>query len=159
MDSSQRHHDGRFARAGEAVSAEAALEAKQGELAARETVSPKGGTVKLHPLFEAYLAHLERKGRDPKTVTRNRASFVRLACWLAEAGTDAGAATELLVEEYVAWLANNLAETTANRETAHAKAAYRYAVRTGMIDSNPADGIEASLEPIPVGVPSWRRAR
>ena len=143
MGSSQRHHDGRFAKAGEAVSAETALRAKQAELAARETASSKGGTVKLHPLFEAYLSHLERKGRDPKTVARNRSSLVRLERWLVELGVDANDVTEILLEEYAAWLRSTLAETTAHRETAHFKAAYRYAARMGMIEASPAANVEA----------------
>ena len=79
METLRRSYDGRFARADEALSAEAVLAAKQAELAQREAGSSKGGTVeKLHPIFAAYLSHLERKGRDPKTVSRNRYALLRL---------------------------------------------------------------------------------
>jgi hypothetical protein len=121
---SPRHHDGRFARVGEVVSAESALQAKQEQLAARVTVSSKGGAVSLDLLFEAYLSHLERKGRDDKTVARNRSSFVRLDRWLRELGVAPRDATEVTLEEYAAWLSRTGAETTANREIAHVKAAY-----------------------------------
>jgi hypothetical protein len=85
----RRHFDGRFAKAGRAISAEAAHEAKQSELAAREAGSPKGGTVQqLHSIFAAYVSHLERKGRDPKTTARNRCALVRLNGWLNELGAD-----------------------------------------------------------------------
>jgi integrase/recombinase XerD len=146
MDARERHTDGRFAKAGEAVSAETAHAAKQAELAARDAgSSTEGGTVQrqLHPLFAAYVAHLERKGRDGKTVARNRASLARLDGWLAGVGIEAKDVTEALLEEYVAWLVSTFAETTANRETAHVKAAYRYAVRLGMIASNPGQDVEA----------------
>ncbi|MGD0167757.1 MAG: tyrosine-type recombinase/integrase [Gaiellaceae bacterium] len=139
-----RHHDGRFAKQGEAISAEAALAAKQAELLEREAGSShEGGPVKLHPLYAAYISHLERKGRDPKTVSRNRCSLARLQVWLDELGVDPKDATEVVLEEYVSWLAATLAEMTANREVAHVKAAFRYAVRLGMLDKNPADDIEA----------------
>jgi integrase len=96
-----------------------------------------------HPIFAAYLSHLERKGRDPKTVARNRASLARLHEWLSEIGIDAKEATEPLLEEYVAWLSATLAQTTANREVAHVKAAYAYGVRLGMIADNPVANVEA----------------
>jgi integrase/recombinase XerD len=51
--------------------------------------------------------------------------------------------TEIVLEEYVAWLSANFAPTTAHRETAHVKAAYRYAVRLGTNDKSPAECIEA----------------
>ncbi len=149
MDSPRRHHDGRFAKAGEAISAEDALAAKQTDLAAREaSSSTKGGTVKdLHPLFAAYVAHLERKGRDPKTPARNRYSLARLNGWFSELGIDPKDATEVLLEEYVAWLSATYAETTAKCETTHMKAAYRYAVRLGVIDKSPAENVEPPKVP------------
>jgi integrase/recombinase XerD len=51
--------------------------------------------------------------------------------------------SEVVLEEYVAWLSATYAPMTANRETAHLKAAYRYAVRLRMIDKNPAEYVEA----------------
>jgi integrase/recombinase XerD len=144
----RRNFDGRFAKAGEAISAEVAHEAKQIELAAREAGSPKGGTVQqLHPIFAAYLSHLERKGRDPKTTVRNRCALGRLNGWLNELGVDPKDVTEVVLEEYVAWLSATFAPTTAHRETAHVKAAYRYAVRLGTIDKSPAEYIEAPRVP------------
>jgi integrase len=141
----RRHFNGRFAKAGEAVTAEAAHEAKQAELAAREAGSPEGGTVQqqLHPIFAAYLSHLERKGRDHKTIARNLCALARLNGWLNELGADPKNATEVVLEEYVAWLSVTYALTTAHRETAHVKAAYRYAVRLGTIHKNPSEFIEA----------------
>jgi hypothetical protein len=101
-----RHHDGRFATAGEAVSAEAQLEAKQAEFAAREAGSSKGGTMptKLHPLFSSYLSHLERKGDKDETVNRNRHALARHVAWLGELCIEPPKVTELVVEEYFAWL-------------------------------------------------------
>jgi integrase/recombinase XerD len=140
----KRSSDGRFAAPGKAISAEAAHAAKQRELAARQTDSPhKGGSVQLHPVFQAYVAHLERKGRDEKTTSRNRCSLARLSIWLADLGLDPNHATEVVLEEYVAWLSAACAETTANREIAHVKAAFRYGVRLGMLEANPAADIEA----------------
>jgi integrase len=139
-----RGHNGRFAKAGEAVSAEVALAAKQAELAGRGAGSfDKGGTVQLDPLFAAYVCHLERKGRDPKTTARNRRSLVRLNNWLNKQGVDPKNATELVLEEYVSQLTATLAPTTANRETTHLKACFKYACRLGMIDRNPAEFVEA----------------
>jgi hypothetical protein len=40
------------------------------------------------------------------------------------------------LEEYVAWLASTMAETTAHRETAHVKAAFRYALRVGLVETD-----------------------
>jgi len=51
--------------------------------------------------------------------------------------------TEVVLEEYVAWLSTTFAPTTAHRETAHVKAAYRYAVPLGTIEKSPAEYIEA----------------
>jgi integrase/recombinase XerD len=139
-----RSHDGRFAKAGEIVSAEAAHEAKQAELAARETdSSDTGGTMQLHPSFAAYVAHLERKGRDPKTVSRNRYALVRLNRWLDDQGVDPRTVTEVLLEEYVSWLVSSFAAVTANREVAHIKAAFRYAVKLELIERTPAQDLEA----------------
>jgi integrase len=147
VQTTPRNHDGTFAKPGHARSAEAALKAKQADLATREADSSKGGSVQLHPIFLAYVSHLERKGRDPKTVARNRHSLRRLNAWLDELGTDPKDATEVVLEEYVAWLSSALAESTANRETAHVKAAYRYAVRLGVIDRSPAENVEAPKVP------------
>jgi hypothetical protein len=67
-----RHYDGRFAKAGEAVSAQVLHAAKQTELAAQNAVPKEGTDVHpLHPFFVTYVTHLERKGRDPKTIDRN----------------------------------------------------------------------------------------
>jgi integrase len=99
--------------------------------------------MQLHPIFAAYVAHLERKGRDPKTVARNQCALVRLNGWLEELDVSPNDATEVLLEEYVAWLSSKFAEGTANRETAHVKAVYRYAVRLGMLERSPAVDIEA----------------
>jgi site-specific recombinase XerD len=98
--------------------------------------------VPLDLLFTTYLSHLERKGRDQKTVARNRYSLARLNSWLAETGNEPKDATEPLLEEYVAWLWSNYAENTTSREVAHIKAAYRYAVRLGAIVKSPAANLE-----------------
>ena len=50
--------------------------------------------------------------------------------------------TQHLLEEYVAWLWSSFAETTARCEVPHIKAAYGYAVRTGVIDTTPATNLE-----------------
>ena len=88
----------------------------------------------LHPIFAAYVSHLERKGRDRKTIARNLCALSRLNGWLNELGADPKNVTEVVLEEYVAWLSVRYALTTAHRETAHVKAAYRYAVRLGAIE-------------------------
>jgi hypothetical protein len=79
-----RDHNGRFAKEGAAVSADAAHAAKQAELAVLDAVPPKGGTMKLHRIFENRLAELDLDNRDPKTIARNRASFERFTSWLNE---------------------------------------------------------------------------
>jgi hypothetical protein len=48
----------------------------------------------LHPFFVNYVAHLERKGRDPKTVQRNAFGLRRLSTWLAKVGVEPAAALE-----------------------------------------------------------------
>jgi integrase/recombinase XerD len=164
VETRDRSHDGRFAKAGGAVSAEAALEAKQAELAARATDSPnRGGTAVLHQVFQAYLAHLERKGRDPKTVSRNRYALGRLNEWLDMLGVDPSIATEVILEEFVSWLAADFAAVTANREVAHVKAAYRYALKLGLIDCNPAEDLAApqvaEVEPEVFSSEELRRVR
>ena len=164
MQARNRSFDGRFAAPGKAISAKAAHEAKQLELTARKTdSSDKGGTVQLHRLFQAYLEHLERKGRDSKTISRNRCSLERLNGWLDELGIDPTEATEVVLEEYIAWLSSEFAETTASRETAHVKAAFRYAVRLGMLERNPAADIEppqvAEIEPEVYSNEQLRRMR
>jgi integrase len=99
--------------------------------------------MQLHPMFAAYVAHLERKARDPKTVSRNRYALRRLNVWLDDQGVDPKDATEVLLEEYVSSLSSSVAESTAHREWGMGKAAYRYAVRLGMIDKSPATYVEA----------------
>jgi site-specific recombinase XerD len=103
--------------------------------------------MQLHPLFAAYLSHLERKARDPKTIDRNRCSFVRFQKWCDDQGIDPKEATEVLLEEYVSYLTATLAKATANRETAHVRSAYRYAVRIGMLETNPAADVETPKVP------------
>jgi hypothetical protein len=68
----------------------------------------------LHTIFTAYLSHLERKGRDPKTVARNRCALVRPNGWLNELGADPKGVTEVVLEEYIAWLSARFAPMTAN---------------------------------------------
>jgi integrase/recombinase XerD len=118
---------------------------------------------KLHPLFTAYLSHLERRGRDHKTIERNRYSLVRLDEWLRNAGVEPPAATEVLLEEYVSHLGMVMAETTSNRETTHVKAAYRYAVRLAMIEKSPAENLETpkvtEVEPEVFSYEELRRIR
>jgi integrase len=139
-----RHYDGRFAKPGEAVSATDLHRAKQDELAARHAGSSKGGTtMTLDTLSAAYLAHLDRKGSDPKTRARNEYALARYETWLATLAISPAKATETLVEEYFAWLSCGCAQTTANREAAMVKAAYRYAKRLGMIEENPAEYVRA----------------
>lgn len=96
-----------------------------------------------HPLFAAYLSHLERKGSDPKTCTRNKHALGRFEAWLTGLELDPTKATELVVEEYFAWLSREWAQTTANREAAMVKAAYRYAKRLGLVGESPAEHVRA----------------
>src|SRR5688500_4952573 len=95
-----RHHDGRFAKAGKAVSAGSQRAAKQAELAERATRFSPGGTrgQALHRLFDEYLSHLARKGDDSKTVRRNRYALARHFCWLNKAGVEVTEVTEVLIE-------------------------------------------------------------
>jgi integrase len=140
MDKYTRNHDGRFASRGKAVSAEAAQEQKQSELAARTlALPPRTRPPKLPPIFSAYVLHLERTGRAKSTVDRNRASLIRLSQWFALQRVEPAAATELILEEYVSHLNRAVAETTASRETTNIKAAYRYAVRIGIVEKSPAE--------------------
>jgi hypothetical protein len=117
VDRWTRHHDGRFAKAGEAISVDALHREKQAELAAREAGSSKGGaTTMRHPLFAAYISHLKRKGSDPKTCVRNRHAFARFETWLTGLGLEPTNASEPVIEEYFDWLSHKWAQTTANRE-------------------------------------------
>jgi integrase len=95
------------------------------------------------PLFAAYISHLERKGSDPKTRTRNRHALARFEGWLGELELSPTDATELVIEEYFAWMSREWAQTTANREAAMLKAAYRYGKRLGMIGESPAEHVRA----------------
>ena len=79
-----------------------------------------------HSFFVAYLDHLTRKGRDPKTIARYRNSFDRVTRWLDDVDVEPAQASERTLEEYVAWLASTVAPLTANRETIHVKSAFRY---------------------------------
>jgi integrase/recombinase XerC len=148
-DTQSRQHNGRFAKPGEFVSLEALHAAKQAELAERNA-APKEGTDMhaLHPFFVNYVAHLERKGRDPKTVKRNATGLRRLSTWLANVGVEPAKATEVMLEEYVAHLTTFLARTTANTEATYVKSAYRYAVRLGLIVKSPAENLEAPSVPV-----------
>ena len=136
--------DGRFAEIGKAVSANDACLAKQAALARRTSHPPAGQGVPLplDPLFAVYLSHLERKGRDPKTISRNRCSLNRLNSWLSDGGYTPDGVAEIVLEEYVAWLSSTFAENTANREVVHIKSAYRYALRLGTISGSPAANLE-----------------
>jgi integrase/recombinase XerD len=132
-----RNHDGRFARDGAAITAEAALGTKQAELAERHAV-PKGGTVKLHRIFENRLADLDLDNRDHKTIDRNRKSFERFAAWLDAEGTDPAGVSETDLRIYFnKALPKLVAATTAETEAQHVKTAYRYAAEDGLLKTNP----------------------
>ena len=136
-----RHHDGRFAKVGKGVSADALHKAKQAQLAKR--VAGSSTTVpKLHALFAARIRSLDGAS-DKKTVTRNRSALARCNAWLIKRGADPNLVTHVLIEDYFKWLKLNFAQTSASREAAMVKAAYRYAKRLGMIDSNPAEYVKA----------------
>jgi hypothetical protein len=75
-----RHHDGRFAKAGEAVSGEAQHAAKQAQLAKRVARSTSRKH-KLHALFAARISSLEGAS-DVKTVERNRHALARCDRWM-----------------------------------------------------------------------------
>jgi integrase/recombinase XerD len=96
-----------------------------------------------NPLFAAYISHLERKGSDEKTCARNKHALVRFERWVIGRELTPTDATELVIEEYFAWMSRELAQTTANREAAMLKAAYRYATRLGMIARSPAEHVRA----------------
>jgi integrase/recombinase XerD len=98
-----------------------------------------------NPLFAAYISHLERKGSDKKTSKRNGHAFARFERWLSRLALDPTDATELVIEEYFAWMSRELAQTTANREAAMLKAAYRYGKRLGMIAESPAEHVRAPV--------------
>lgn len=146
MDSRIRHRDGRFAKPGEAVSPEAALDAKQAELARRDVEATERTSAmksqSLHPLFAAHVGKLERTGRDTKTVNRSYYALKRLQGWLDRFGIDPKDVTEIQLEEYVAFLTQAVANSSARTETEKVKAAYRYAARIGLIGSNPAEYVE-----------------
>jgi integrase len=101
----------------------------------------------LEQILEQYVAHLARKGRDPRTVGRCRIALERFGRWAGEEGVEVLAANEVDLEEYVAWMSGNLAATTAHRETGYVKAAYRYAVRRGTVPNSPAVHVEAPRVP------------
>ena len=130
-----------------AVSAEAALAAKQAELAVRsgagaierKPMRPED----LHPLFAAYVEDIRLRGRDPKTVSRAFYALRRLQGWLEEAGIDPRDVDEHRLKQYVAYLRNTVANWSAKLETEKVKACYRYAVRIGMLERNPAEYVEA----------------
>jgi integrase/recombinase XerD len=98
---------------------------------------------KLHSLFSSYLSHLERKGDKDETVKRNRHALARHDAWLSDLWIEPPKVTELVVEEYFAWLDGVVEQTTANREAGMVRGAYRYAVRIGMIDKDPAEYVKA----------------
>lgn len=146
MDSRRRHLDGRFARAGEAVSLEAALAFKRAELARRDAEATERTSAmksqELHPIFAAHVSKLERTGRDTKTVNRSFYALRRLEGWLDQFGIDPKDVTEIQLEEYVAFLKSELANSSARTETEKVKAAYRYAERLGLVEKNPAQYVE-----------------
>lgn len=96
----------------------------------------------LHPLFGAYVEDIRLRGRDHKTAARAFYALRRLQAWLEDVGTDPRDVDEHRLLQYVGWLRNTVANTSAKSETEKVKAAYRYAVRTGMIERNPAEYVE-----------------
>jgi hypothetical protein len=111
---------------------------------------------KLHSLFSSYLSHLERKGDKDETVKRNRHALARHDAWLSDLWIEPPKVTELVVEEYFAWLDGVVEQTTANREAGMVRGAYRYAVRIGMIDKDPAEYVKPPLSkrPNPTSTPT-----
>lgn len=101
----------------------------------------------MEPLLEQYVAHLTRKGRDPKTTARCRRALERFSGWCVREGLAPQEISEVDVEEYVAWMTGTLAVTTAHRETGYVKAAYRYAARRGGVEKSPAVHVEAPKLP------------
>lgn len=101
----------------------------------------------MEPLLEQYVAHLTRKGRDPKTTARCRRALERFSGWCVREGLAPSELSEVDVEEYVAWMTGTLAVTTAHRETGYVKAAYRYAARRGGVEKSPAVHVEAPKLP------------
>jgi len=104
-------------------------------------------TGRLDPLLMQYVTHLARKGRDPRTVARCRRALERFADWCNIEGTPPATASEVDIEEYVAWMTGTLATTTAHRETGYVKAAFRYAARRGTVKASPAAHVEAPKVP------------
>lgn len=98
-------------------------------------------------LLSQYTDHLTRKGRDPKTVARCQRALERFETWVHAAGMRPETATEVDIEEYVAFMTGTLAITTAHRETGYIKAAYRYAARLGTLERSPAAHVEAPRIP------------
>lgn len=101
----------------------------------------------MEPLLEQYVAHLTRKGRDPKTIARCRRALERFSGWCQIEGIAPEQISEVDVEEYVAWMTGTLAVTTAHRETGYVKAAFRYAMRRGDVEKSPATHVEAPKLP------------
>jgi integrase len=147
VDKQPRRYDGRFALAGEPLTEAETLAQKQAELTFRSSADgPERKSAvnsnKLCPLFAAYVENVRLRGRDPKTVSRAFYALRRLERWLDEAGIAPADVDESTLETYVAWLRSSVANTSAKSETEKLKAAYKYAVRVGLLESNPAAYIE-----------------
>ena len=146
MSTRERHRDGRFAPSGEAVSVDDALASKQADIARRDAgVTRKGASVKstiLHPLFADYVEDIQLRGRDPKTVSRAFYALRRFQRWLDDAGIDPKTVDERRLLQYVAYLRTAVANSSARSETEKVKAAYRYAMRIGVIKANPAEFVQ-----------------
>jgi integrase len=142
MEGRTQGHDGRFG----SPSADEALAQKQAELTARGDAGSNGrnpmSPQDLHPLFAAYVEDIRLRGRDHKTVARAFYALRRLEGWLEDVGVDPRDVDEHRLKQYAAWLRFTVANTSAKSETEKVKAAYRYAVRIGLIEKNPAEYVE-----------------
>lgn len=100
--------------------------------------------------IEPFIAHLAHERRlSGHTVTNYRRDLERLAAWLRERGSGAlERLDEQTVKLYVAWRHRNGASgKTLQRELSSLRAYYRWLLREGAAESNPAVGVRAPKSP------------
>lgn len=99
----------------------------------------------MHPLFGAYESRLLRLRRNERTLMNYRWSIRLLESHLAQRGVDAAHVSTLDLEEYLTTLPYAL--STQRMMLDNVRSAYRYAVRRGELQRNPATDVELPTLP------------
>jgi integrase/recombinase XerC len=102
----------------------------------------------LPPELQRFAAHLEAERRaSPHTLRAYRADLAQFAAHLAESGTAVGRATPADVRAFLARAAGKAGPTGLARKVSALRSLYRFLVREGLAEANPARAVQIPRRP------------